>query len=240
MEEIDLYFDSKWNKLAVSVSGGADSCLLAYMLCEEITKFGCNTEIHIISNIRCWKTRPWQKYDSLRIYHELVNRFPSVTFFRHTNFIAPDLEYGANGPVIVDEYNKKVSGDNAQIRGFAEYICYNYDIDAHYNAVTRNPRNVNFCGMTERDVEPNENNKHLQVMKHLGKMAIHPFRFLEKDVIIKKYIELGIEDLLEKTRSCEGEFEDLDYTTYKPNMIVPTCGECFWCMEREWAIEKAR
>jgi len=59
-----------------------------------------------------------------------------------------------------------------------------------------------------------------------------------KDWIIKKYDEENILDLLNITRSCEGEFEDLDYTTYTPGQTVPICGECFWCKEREWAIEQ--
>jgi hypothetical protein len=50
--------------------------------------------------------------------------------------------------------------------------------------------------------------------------------------------ESNVEDLLEITRSCEGEFTGIDYKTYVRGQFVPVCGECFWCKEREWAIEQ--
>ena len=34
-------------------------------------------------------------------------------------------------------------------------------------------------------------------------------------------------------------FDNLDYKTYKPGMVVPQCGECFWCEERNWGKQKA-
>jgi hypothetical protein len=161
-----------------------------------------------------------------------------IDFNRHKNFIAPDLEWGNKGPILVDEYGKQVSGDNIEIRAFAEYVCHCYNIDAYYNAVTRNPRNVEFEGMPTRDIEPNENNQHLLVMKHMGRWALHPFRFIEKSWIYKQYKDLDILWLWDKTRSCEGEVKDLDYETYIPGQYVPVCGTCFWCKEREWAIEQ--
>jgi 7-cyano-7-deazaguanine synthase in queuosine biosynthesis len=229
-------YEKYWN-FAVSVSGGADSALLAYLLCKEVKE---NRTVHIINHKRMWKTRPWQEYDARRVYEYLQEKFPNITFVYHKNFIAPELEYGNIGPTLTDEYGKHVSGDNIQQRAFAEYICHKFSLDAYYNAVTRNPRDIALGGMKERDIELNENNKHLRVMQHMDKYALHPFRFVEKDWIIKQYIDNNITDLLELTRSCEGEFKDLDYKTYKPFQHVPTCGECFWCKEREWAIEKSK
>jgi 7-cyano-7-deazaguanine synthase in queuosine biosynthesis len=228
-------FECDWNRIAVSVSGGADSAMLAYLLCKKVTK----QEVHIISHIRCWKTKPWQEHDAKNVYNWLVDRFPNITFKRHVNFIAPDLEYGDQGPIVTDEYGKRVSGDNAEQRGFAEYICHHNDIDAYYNGVTKNPEDV-AGGMKERSIEPTADNEHLFKMKHMGRWAIHPFRFITKDVIIKKYKEENIVDLFNITRSCEGTFDWLDYTNYKPGELVPACNECFWCKERDWAVDKAK
>ena len=241
VEEIDIDgvkipFNNTWN-FAVSVSGGADSALLAYLLSTQANE---NQTIHIINHIRMWKTRPWQEYDAFNVYEYLKEKFPKLQFVIHKNFIAPELEYGNIGPSLTDEYGKKVSGDNIQQRAFAEYICSKHNIDAYYNAVTRNPRATNLNGMKERDIEPTENNGHMRIMKHMGKYAIHPLRFVEKDWVIKQYAKYDIIDLLNLTRSCEGEFKDLDYTTYKPFQKVPTCGECFWCKERAWAIEQSK
>jgi len=75
-------------------------------------------------------------------------------------------------------------------------------------------------------------------MKHMGVDVCHPFVYTAKDWIVKQYYKENIVDLFNITRSCEGEFEGLDYTTYTPGQTVPTCGDCFWCKEREWGIEQ--
>lgn len=236
IDGVRIPFNTEWNNIAISVSGGADSALLAYLLCDLAKEH--NTTIHIINHVRMWKTRPWQQYDADRVYNWLFQRFYHTTFKRHINFIAPDIEYGNIGPNLTDEYGKQVSGDNIQQRAYAEFVCYKNNVDAYYNAVTHNPRLALFNGMRERDVERNDSNTHLEYMIHMGKVASHPFRFVDKSWVLKQYKEFDIMDLFEITRSCEGEFEGIDYTTYKPGQSVPTCGKCFWCKEREWAIEQ--
>lgn len=236
VDGVEIPFSKDWKNIAISLSGGADSALLAFLLChynEPIT-------VHCISHIRMWKTRPWQKIDSENIFNWLSARFPNNKFVRHVNFIAPELEYGNIGPTLTDEYGKMVSGDNIEIRAYAEFICYTENCDAYYNAVTRNPRNVSFQGMIERDIEPNNDNQHLRLIKHMGKYAVHPFRFIEKSWVLKQYKNHAIQDLLEITRSCEGEFKEITYENYKPYQHVPTCNKCFWCLERNWAIEQSK
>ena len=232
---MDVRFDYNWKNIAISVSGGADSALLAYLVCDLAKEH--ETTIHIINHIRMWKTRPWQQYDGERVYNWLFQRFYHTKFVRHINLIAPDVEYGNIGPIIKDEYGKMVSGDNAQQRAYAEFVCHKHNIDAYYNAVTRNPKAVDLGGMKERDIDPTTDNMHLAEMVHMGRKVLHPFRFIDKSEIVRKYKELNLIDLFEITRSCEGEFNGIDYTTYTPGQYVPTCGECFWCKEREWAIQ---
>jgi hypothetical protein len=115
-----------------------------------------------------------------------------------------------------------------------------YDVDAYFNGVTCNPKTLEFKGMDERDIEPTEENKHLEYMIHMDKVVCHPFRFVDKAWIVLQYKELGIMDLFDLTRSCEGVANGIDYKTYKKGQYVPVCGECFWCKEREWAIEQSK
>jgi len=235
IDGVRIPFNKDWNSIAISLSGGADSALLAYLLCSLIPN---DMLVHVISHTRMWKTRPWQQEDSKRVFNWLSVRFPKIKMIRHVNFIAPDIEYGNIGPSIPDEYNKFVSGDNIQQRAYAEWLCHKYNVKAYYNAVTHNPRDIDLGGMTERNVERNADTEHLEYMIHMDIVASHPFRFIDKSWIVAQYKRLDIMELFDITRSCEGEFEGLDYKTYKPGQVVPTCGECFWCKEREWAIEQ--
>ena len=234
IDSVEIPFDPKWKNIAIGLSGGADSALLAYLICELAKEH--NTTVHVLNSVRMWKTRPWQKHDADNVYNWLFQKFYHANLVRHNNFIAPELEYGNIGPVLTDEYGKKVSGDNIQQRAFAEYVCKTHNVDAYYNGVTRNPRGIQIGGMVERDIDPTPENEHLRMMKHIDIWAIHPFRFIDKSWIIKQYYRLDLQDLLRLTRSCEGEFDNINYTNYIPGQYVPTCGKCFWCKEREWAI----
>jgi len=235
IEGVQIPYNRNWKNIGIALSGGADSALLAYLLCDLTRE--TDTTIHIVNHVRCWKTKPWQQHDADKVFGWLFQRFYHTKFKRHTNFIAPELEYANMGPNLVDEYGKHVSGDNIQQRAYAEYICKSQNIDAYYNAVTKNPL-VDLGGMSERDIEPNNNNRHLEYMIHMGVVASHPFRFVDKSWVLKQYKRLDIMDLFNLTRSCEGEIDNINYMTYTKGQEVPICGTCFWCKERAWAIEQ--
>lgn len=235
---VEIPFSKEWKSVAVAVSGGADSALLTYLVCKEVPTDKSFT-VHVINNIRCWKTKPWQQHVFDEVVAWLDNNFQNITFTVHTNFVPLEMEH-AYGTMITDEYNKTVSGDTLELRAFAEYVCFSKNVDAYFNGVTRNPKNENLKGLAARNVDSNDSNQHLEKMIHMGKLACHPFRFVDKGWIMLKYKELGLESLLNITRSCEGVFPGIDYRTYTPGQHIPICGECFWCKEREWAIEQTK
>ena len=203
---LDIPFNSNWKNIAISVSGGAVRGLLLYLL----SKISKNTTIHVIHNIRCWKTRPWQKYVFETVFDYIQNQFKNIEYKVHYNFVPPELEHGFMGKTLTDEYGKTVSGDTIELRAFAEYVCMTNNCEAYYNAITKNPT-LDIEGKIEsRDVELISETFRLMIMPHLEFTAIHPFRFVSKDWIIGTYNKYNLHELLDLTRSCEGEFQDIN------------------------------
>ena len=225
---MELYLNSEWQKIGISLSGGADSALLAYLLCSNT-----NADIHFTTQIRMWRTRPWAEYVAENVVSWFKNNFDN-NFTHHTNLVPPEMEEPSTD-LITDEYGKKKPGNRIILRSFNEYIAHKHKLNALYAAVNKNP-DIEFNGrVKERDeghLEPH--------FIHDGIDICHPFVYTKKDWIIEQYYKNNITDLLDITRSCEGEFKGLDYETYTAGDTVPECGECFWCKEREWAIEKIK
>jgi hypothetical protein len=248
-EVFDVCFllDDNWKKIAISSSGGMDSTLLLYILCNEIKKRNLNIEVHVIHNIRLWKTRPWQKYTSINVLEYFKDKFKNINFIRHENFIPPEIEWGSTGPTIYDEYGKLKSGNQIELRAHAEYICFTHSINAWFCGVTKNPEIIN-GGLEDRNIKSIENIDFVKFVRpHMGVIACHPFTHVEKDWIAGRYKEFKIQDLLLLTRSCEGDnlqypeiFQGLDYKNYNTDITVPICNQCFWCKEREWGILNAK
>lgn len=59
-----------------------------------------------------------------------------------------------------------------------------------------------------------------------------PFLFMDKQEEILLYHKFGIFDaLIPLTRSCP-----VSYTRAKSNEFVEQCGNCYWCLERQWGL----
>jgi 7-cyano-7-deazaguanine synthase in queuosine biosynthesis len=226
---MELYLNPDWKRIGISLSGGADSALLAYLICKNVSS---TTEIHINTQIRLWKTRPWAEHVADNVVAWFKDNFDHK-FYVHKNLVPPELEEPTEY-LIKDEYGKMKPGNRIILRSHNEYIAHKHNLDALYAGVNMNP-DVDFPGkVAERD--------HGHIAPHFvhnGVDICHPFVYTKKNWIIRQYYNNNIESLLNVTRSCEGEFEGLDYTTYKPGMVVPLCGDCFWCKERQWGIDNA-
>ena len=244
---LDIPFNKDWKKVAVNLSGGADSALLAYILCFIIEKNKLNCTVDVISFIRCWNTRPWQQYVSLGVYTYLKSRFPKIINERHVTYIPPEIEYGNIGAsIITKHYNEPLAGDAIIISSYNTYIAHNKNLDAVYNGITSNPdKIVNVPGrtFTEDQFTIDELLIH---KKSIKSFLLRPFKYIQKDWVLQQYIDLNILELYNITRSCEGDITTHeimhsavpDVNSYIDGMEVPICNECDWCKERQWAEQQ--
>ena len=130
---MELYLNHHWKRIGISISGGADSALLAYLICSNT-----DADIHFTNQIRLWKTRPWQEHVADNVIDWFKDRFKN-NFYLHRNLIPPELEWADKGPTIVDEYGKLKSGNQIILRSHNEYIAHKYKLDALYGGINKNP-----------------------------------------------------------------------------------------------------
>lgn len=168
--------------------------------------------------------------------------FPNIIGQRFENYIPPELEYGVIGPCINGR-----SGDQIEGSSFNTYIGYKHKLSAIFNATSMNPQDEKFDNrMKERDRTPENAKLKDLIYRDKNIWFIHPFRFVQKDWIVAQYFMHGAEDLFNLTRGCEGDINDGNainavvptLESYTPDIDVPVCGACFWCLERDWAIKK--
>ena len=223
---MNLFLNPNWKRIGISLSGGADSALLAYLVMSKT-----DADIYFTTQVRMWKTRPWQRYIAQDVVEWFRKKFNNR--IEHIEgFIPPEMEE-PNTTNIIDEYGKEKPGNRIILRAHNEYLGHIHKLNAWFAAVNKNP-DIKIPGSLEE-----RNNGVLPLhTTHMGIDICHPFVYTKKDWIIQQYYDLDITDLLDITRSCEGEFEGLNYKTYTPGDPVPICGECFWCNEREWALGK--
>lgn len=237
-------FDPTWKNIAVNVSGGADSAMLASSLAQLIQDNGYDCKVHFISFVRVWEFRPWAPFISQAVYDKIKSMFPTVIGNRIEGFIPTEMEEGVSGRNLINNR----SGDRIFVQNFNKYSAYRYGLDAVYNATTLNPRDADIGG--EHRPKDREiawyNNKGVSelVLKDGDVWAVNPYRYTDKVYVINGYYKNGWLDLLELTRSCEGD-KNTDpelfssYLKYKHGESkLPLCGKCFWCLERDWATNK--
>lgn len=243
-DQLAIPFSYKWKRIGINLSGGADSACLLMLLCKIITEQNYDCEVHVISHIRCWNTRPWQGPIAKTVYDKFVADYPRIKFYRHTNYIPPELEWGALGPITHDKDGRPRSGDQIAVGSFNQYMIAVENLDAVFNATSANPSGSNWTGgMKDREKTADRGSlKDLIIVKdHV--CICHPFRFVEKNWIVAQYHRQNKLDLYSLTRSCEGDIdhhlikESVD--TYNPIVhtvkTIPQCGDCWWCKERQWA-----
>lgn len=245
-------FHPSWKNIAVNVSGGADSAFLSSVLAKIIRDNGYNCKIHFISFVRVWEYRPWAPFISKEVYDKIKSTFPSVIGERIESFIPTDLEEGVSGR---DLYNGK-SGDRIIVNSFNKFAVYKYNLNAVYNATTLNPSDAEIGIIDSTNKRPKDReidwygDKGILALVNKetedkgGSWNLYPLRYTDKRFVIGGYDRNGWNELLEITRSCEGDKNsdpDLfaSYLGYKhKESKLPLCGHCFWCVEREWATNK--
>ena len=194
------------------MSGGADSSILAYMLCKKIKDENLNIKFQPLSVRR---GRGWNP-----IYAGHV-----------IDFIEEELDFKMNDhiiyyPDINDEYQRET-------KEFRDRDMENFNtgkVDILYSGITCNPPdNDKTISKNKERTRDESSERPLESWSGFA-YYINPFFKINKKDIKKLYDRFNLTySLFPLTRSCEGsDYETGNYTFH--------CGKCWWCEERMWAF----
>lgn len=239
---VELEIPDGVKRIAVSVSGGADSALLLYILGKYIIEN--KRDVSILPFHICYMDRPGFK-DALNVTNkvrELLNCdydiIENIHFEIFTNkvhlFVRDWIIGNFLDKGVVDlfytAWTRNPKDENFQLQTGSETVAYGRDEWGHIRIPLFSDE---FCTEEQKN-ESKKNNTPLPHPNYPEGFPQYylecPFANVDKKFISEMFDLLKIKDeLFPLTFSCIGTFLKTDGFT-KP------CGECFWCKEKEWAF----
>jgi len=251
----DVFIDTNSKQNVIALSGGFDSAVLLYCLAKTLNDKFSDAVIYPFT-VQRGNPTDLKKYDRVHIIPYVRSiikyvreKFPRVTIkdsvieVANYHWVAENVN-GAN----ISSYTK--SQDTA-----LRYLMWrhknqtftisndNFDNSITiYNGVTRNPPPgcIPDSEETHRDkLHPIQNSPgvatvYFESSRWVGKFSFdhndhQTWRNADKRVVFWVADQEGVlDDMLNMTRSCEGGPVETENFT-------KVCGECWWCLEREWA-----
>jgi len=201
------------------MSGGADSSLLAYLLCKEIKDNNLDVKFQPLSVRRGRPNNP--------IYAEGV-----VDFIRedlNADFILPHEVY----------YPPLEDSEMTELKIFWEKDSDNFrnqKFDILYSGITCNPPNDAGLPKNKERTRDEESERPIESRNGI-KHYINPFFQVNKKWEAEVYKDMGLLDtLFPLTYSCEGDAKDTKTHTWHCGNTLPYDRQCWWCQERMWAF----
>lgn len=201
------------------MSGGADSSLLAYLLCKEIKDQNLDVKFQPLSVRRGRPNNP--------IYAEGVVDFIKEDL--NVDFILPHEVY----------YPPLEDSEMTELKIFWERDSENFRNNMFqilYSGITCNPPDD--AGLPKNKERTRDEDADRPIESRNGiKHYINPFFRINKKWEAEVYKDFGLLDtLFPLTYSCEGDAEDTKTHTWHCGNTLPYEKQCWWCQERMWAF----
>lgn len=234
---LPIHFDPNAKKILVALSGGADSSMLTYMLCKLIEREKLETKIYCYTMVRFWKEKPWLEPMSTDVYNWLKNKFPNIIMHQHIGFLPPVFETVPLGNLGIKTMLPPMA--NCDVLVSVEYQTYLLESKGYewvYSGTTMNPPLNTTDQPKFRDEKVIKDNWSWVI----DGPSVNPFGLLRKNYTMAQYINYDLDELLQLTRSCEGDAQ-LFGDEYRHNgKYPPECGFCFFCEEKHWGLENSK
>jgi hypothetical protein len=222
-QSIDFDIDPKFKKIGVNLSGGADSAIVFYMICDYLKQNDRpDVRVSVMSCANDLKHR-WNPRKAADVINYTIDKL---------NFNPVDTHYSYYRDVqhvsYFHEIERKLYADNRVdliVAGLTANPWVNADVEDSEGRMI----NLNETGIRDRDT----GNAPEWLPGGTGCDFYRPFVNLDKRFVAAMYDHYGVRDeLLPLTRSCEA-IPDGDFD---PAFEKEPCGTCWWCLERKWAF----
>ena len=211
-------YDFNNKVIGISMSGGADSTMLCYLLARTISEKRLNIII-----------QPYNGYD-MDIPHD-SEKVPNIIEYIRKKFPMVEIRW----PIAVvyktldkeGKYDPSINSKNFYIRTLRDKLIECKVFDMLFIAITLGPSlevQQKFKSLGENDIRRIKG-YYLYNEVEEAEEDTAPFKNIDKRFILQCYKDFGMFRVLnEMTESCT-----------EPD---GKCGKCWWDLERKWAIEQ--
>jgi len=227
-QSIEFELSTNTRQIGVNCSGGADSAILLYMICDYIQQNDIDATVSVMTCANDNKNR-WNARKAASVINYTINKLKFNSIDMHYIYYRDrqDIKY-------FHEVEAKLFADGR--------------IDLLVAGITANPKvtaivedsNGNMIDLSHNAlVERNSNQAPQWTTSTNGNKFYTPFINVDKRFVASMYSEYNVMDMLDLTRSCEATPQPpgLVHTVeYDPNFENQPCGKCWWCLERKWAF----
>lgn len=244
MKEL-FYFNDNWKRIGVKLSGGADSAIMYYAICDY---YKDRDDVKIYPMTLDTEFKPWYSQGAKKVIDkvtELTGKFPEIHITKYSN-----------KHIDRETVNFYISEQMELIK--ESYLKYNFD--AVYNGLTSNPPLEKFLKSIreyyeddriyeitknhiikrdyDRDLGKNKYSQNFTELEYFTN--IRPFVHSDKKLTYEVYKYYNrLEDLYPITYSCETRYQEHKLEN-KHEHDWNHCGYCFFCAERIYAFGKLK
>ncbi len=222
-QEIEFQLPADVTKVTVNCSGGADSSILFYMVCDYIQQNELDITVSMTTCSNDFKHR-WNGRKAADVLNYTIDKLGIGFIDTHYTYYrdVQDVSY-------FHEFENRLFKDN-RTDLIASGITSNPRIPASIEDA--NGRLVDLAqeALPIRNVE----NKDTLPVTDDGKQFYTPFVNVDKRFVAAMYTHYAVEDLFDLTRSCEGVPDQ--ESGFDAEFEKNPCGKCWWCLERKWAF----
>jgi len=226
----DILLAHQFSKLGISLSGGLDSSILLYILCDLIS---ANDQLlKTIKIIPITGTGETNIEVVENIINFVKNKFPKVIFENHEFIHYTDNFFNKWKLFFVPKFYELSQSNKIDVIMAATTLNLPEEELSKYNVKGKVDTSRNRNSMVDtREI-------FFRFFKDSGYYYWSPLLLQDKKITKSFYDELELHDTLGKmTWSCVLVDKNKIKFDETKKIITEPCKECYWCIEKKWAFE---